>query len=62
MKDDSSIGKSMGQPVIMLNDHNQPDSIATWFYHLLGHCRMCYSSVECDTASYITFKMSVITV
>ena len=36
----------------------------TWnmIYHSLGHCRMWYSPIECDTAPYITFKMKVITV
>ena len=52
--DDSSIGKSLGQPVMMLNDHNQLiDSLfATYFYllaeiileHILGkyHIHHCY--------------------
>ena len=29
-------------------------------YNSLGHCRMWYGPIGCDTAPYITFKMSVI--
>ena len=35
-RDDSSIGESLGQPLIMLNDHNQPLYSATYLYLLAG--------------------------
>ena len=35
-RDDSSIGKSLAQPVIMLNDHNQPDIILLHIFYLLA--------------------------